>query len=115
METSAGKSIFANNLRYYMCVKGVTNTQLCTDLDFKYTTFMDWINGKTYPRMGKVELLANYFGCEKSDLIEEKERKSTEEDGLSEQKKALIQFANMVPEDKVDLVLRVMRTIAEAD
>lgn len=115
MDASAGKSIFANNLRYYMCIKGVSNTQLCADLGFKYTTFMDWINGKTYPRMGKVELLANYFGCEKSDLIEEKDRKSTEDDGLSEQKKALIEFVNMVPEDKAELVLRVMRLIVEAD
>ena len=115
MEASAGKTIFANNLRYYMSIKGVTNTQLCADLGVKYTTFMDWINGKTYPRMGKVELLANYFGCEKSDLIEEKERKSTEEEGLSEQKKALIEFVNMVPEDKAELVLRLMRLIVEAD
>jgi transcriptional regulator with XRE-family HTH domain len=52
--------------------KGVTNQQLCDALGFKYTTFMDWIKGVTYPRIGKVEAMANYFGVLKSDLIEEK-------------------------------------------
>ena len=37
-----------------------------------YYTFTDWVKGKKYPRMDKVELLANYFGILKSDLIEEK-------------------------------------------
>ena len=61
-------------------MKGVTNQQLCDALDFKYTTFMDWIKGVTYPRIGKVEAMANYFGCEKSDLIEEKMTPEIEKD-----------------------------------
>lgn len=35
-------------------------------------TFSDWINAKTYPRIDKIELMANYFGIEKSDLVEDK-------------------------------------------
>ena len=35
-------------------------------------TFSDWINAKTYPRIDKIELLANYFGVLKSDLVEDK-------------------------------------------
>ena len=72
MSDSRNKEIMARNIKRYMDMKGVTNQQLCDALDFKYTTFMDWIKGVTYPRIGKVEAMANYFGCEKSDLIEEK-------------------------------------------
>lgn len=72
MNDNRNKEIMAKNIRRYMDMKGVTNQQLCDALDFKYTTFMDWIKGVTYPRIGKVEAMANYFGCEKSDLIEEK-------------------------------------------
>lgn len=50
--------------------KGIDRNQLCSDLDLKYTTVRDWIKGITYPRIGKIELLANYFGINKSDLIE---------------------------------------------
>lgn len=115
MNTEENKQIMARNIKYYMDRKGVTNQQLCEDLGFKYTTFMDWIKGVTYPRIGKVEAMANYFGCEKSDLIEDKRKKPDIDDGLSENKRALIEFAKSVPEDKAAMILRVIRTIAEGD
>ncbi|WP_449461329.1 S24 family peptidase, partial [Streptococcus suis] len=59
--------------------KGVDRNQLCSDLDLKYTTVRDWIKGITYPRIGKIELLANYFGISKSDLIEEKYSSKTKD------------------------------------
>ncbi|WP_312247890.1 XRE family transcriptional regulator [Streptococcus parasuis] len=68
------KDIFSKNLKYYMDKKGVDRNQLCSDLDLKYTTVRDWIKGITYPRIDKIELLANYFGINKSDLIEEKSK-----------------------------------------
>lgn len=72
MNTDENKKIMAQNIKKYMARKGVNNQQLCDALGFKYTTFMDWIKGVTYPRIGKVEAMAQYFGCEKSDLIEDK-------------------------------------------
>ena len=35
-------------------------------------TVSDWLNEKKYPRIDKIEILANYFKILKSDLIEEK-------------------------------------------
>lgn len=64
---------------------------------------MDWIKGITYPRIGKVEAMANYFGCGKSDLIEEKVEKEPQNevpvalsapqgyDNLTDEQKELIQ------------------------
>lgn len=78
MNTEESKQIMARNIKRYMDKKGVTNQQLCDALGFKYTTFMDWIKGVTYPRIGKVEAMANYFGILKSDLIEEKTQEHRE-------------------------------------
>lgn len=72
MDSNKSKDIMAKNIKRYMDSKGVTNQKLCDDLGFKYTTFMDWIKGVTYPRIGKIEAMADYFGVQKSDLIEEK-------------------------------------------
>lgn len=66
------KKIFASNLKKYMKLKGKTRREVCGAIGVSYFTFTDWVNGKTYPRMDKVELLARYFGILKSDLIEEK-------------------------------------------
>lgn len=66
------KHIFASNLKKYMKINGKTRRDVCEALGFSYYTFSDWVNGKKYPRMDKVEMLANYFGILKSDLIEDK-------------------------------------------
>lgn len=73
MQAEENKMVMAKNIKMYMERKGVSNQQLCDDLGFKYTTFMDWIKAVTYPRIGKIEAMANYFGIQKSDLIEDKE------------------------------------------
>ena len=109
------KNIFAANLKRQMALHQKTRRQICSDLDFSYYTFSDWVNGKKYPRMDKVEMLADYFGILKSDLIEDKKEKPTEYDGLSEKKKALIDFAKSVPEDKAEMILKVIQSIVEAD
>lgn len=66
------KNIFADNLKRYMEQSGKSRKDVCDALGFSYYTFTDWVNGKKYPRMDKVEKLANYFGILKSDLIEDK-------------------------------------------
>jgi transcriptional regulator with XRE-family HTH domain len=72
VNTMENKSIFAKNLKRYMEINGKTRRDICQALDLSYYTVSDWCNAKKYPRMDKVELLANYFGIQKSDLIEEK-------------------------------------------
>ena len=44
-----------------------------------------------------------------------KKEQPTEFDGLSEKRKALMQFAMEVPEDKAEMILQVMRTILKND
>lgn len=72
------KDIMAKNIRYYMHLHGKDRNEICKDLNIKYTTFTDWINAKTYPRIDKIEIMANYFGISKSDLVEEKTKKDVE-------------------------------------
>ena len=61
----------AKNIRYYMNKHSVSQTELCNTLGFKMPTFSDWVNAKTYPRIDKIELMANYFGISKADLVED--------------------------------------------
>lgn len=72
MSDLGNKQIFSKNLRNIMDERQVTRRQMCSELGFVYSTFSDWYNGKKYPRIDKVEMMANYFGIKKSDLIEER-------------------------------------------
>lgn len=66
------REIMACNIRYFMERKNVNSMEVCRALDFKQNTFSDWINAKTYPRIDKIEKMANYFGISKADLVEER-------------------------------------------
>lgn len=66
------KEVFAKNLRYYMESRGKTQKELAEIVGVSAPTVNDWIKGKKYPRIDKIEMLANYFNILKSDLIEEK-------------------------------------------
>lgn len=116
MEELSIREIFPKKLLYYMREYGKSRNDLVRDLGFKYSTIRDWEKGITIPRMDKVEMLANYFGCSNADLLEPQKEKSTaDDDGLSENIRLLIEFAKSVPEDKAAMILQVMKTIAEAD
>lgn len=62
-----------------------------------------------------LEPIANALDTTPQYLMGWEEEKPTENDGLSEKKKALIDFAQSVPEDKAEMILRVMKSIVEAD
>ena len=66
------KEVFSKNLRHYMERKGISQKELATIVGVSAPTINEWVNAKKYPRIDKIEILSNYFGCLKSDLIEEK-------------------------------------------
>ena len=92
------RTILARNLQKYMDEKGKSRNDICHDLRFKYSTFSDWCNGVKYPRIDKIEILANYFCIEISDLIEEKQPSDFE--GLLEKNQRLIDWFRSLPEEK---------------
>lgn len=64
--------VMAENIQYYLDKKGINSVKLAEDLGINYTTIRNWIQGRSYPRIDKIEMMANYFGIEKSDLVERK-------------------------------------------
>lgn len=77
MSALGNKKVFSENLRRYMALYEKNRNDICNDLGFAYTTFTSWETGVNYPRIDKIEMLANYFGIEKSDLIENKSQEQT--------------------------------------
>lgn len=60
---------FAQNLKNIMQKRNKTQSDLVKDLSFRQATVSDWLNGKKYPRMDKVEKLANYLGVSINELL----------------------------------------------
>ncbi len=68
------KEIFSKNLKYYMNKANITQKEMADLIGVATSTFNDWMKAKKYPRIDKIELMAHYFGIQKSDLIEDKSK-----------------------------------------
>ena len=66
------KEVFSKNLQYFMNLKGISQKELAEIIGVSAPTLNEWLKCKKYPRIDKIEKLANHFNCLKSDLIEEK-------------------------------------------
>lgn len=76
MTNIGNREIFAKNLAYYVERSGKTQKEISEIVGVSKSTFNDWMKAKKYPRIDKIEMMADFFKILKSDLIEEK----TEED-----------------------------------
>ncbi len=71
------RNVFVRKLNYYMALNGKKQIDLINDLGLSSATVSSWCTGAKLPRMDKIQMLANYLGIEKSDLIEEKSRQKS--------------------------------------
>ena len=98
--------------------KGIKGAKMCNDTGISKGLLTDLKMGRrTGVSAVTAQKIASYFGVSVGYLLgeEEKEEKPVQEDELSENIKILVDFVKSVPEDKAELVLKVMKSIVEAD
>lgn len=81
--TIGNKEVFAKNLKKFIAMSGKDRKEVAAALDIPYSTLTDWANARKYPRIDRIEKLAEYFGISKSDLIEDFEQKEKDNDALA--------------------------------
>lgn len=119
------KKIFVKNLNYYMTINNKKQADLVTELGLKTSTVSDWVNGKKYPRVDKMQLLADYFGILKSDLTEEHETsKLTDDIELQEyleelknrsEMRMLFSLAKGATKEDVEKAVKIIEALKEDD
>lgn len=110
MSNIGNKETMARNLRYYVEKSGKTQKEISEMVGVAPSTFNDWMKGKKYPRIDKIEILADYFGVLKSNLIEEQT-----EEGLKtkENNDAMVDIVIRMRTDND--FLEVMKSISKLD
>lgn len=108
------KEVFAENLRYYIELNQKQQIDVAKDLGINPTTLSMWCTGKSFPRSGKLQALADYFKIGKSDLIDPRINKSVDEEfssvvlniGMNDErfKKIIIEYSRL-PVSKKRIVM----------
>ena len=109
MSSLGNKKIMAANIQRLMDEQGKDRNDVCRDLGFRYTTFTDWVKGNTYPRIDKIEQMANYFHITKADLIEEPAPSTAQDMLLSEDEKTLVRGYRAASSDRREDMLDLAR------
>ena len=120
------KEIMANNIKYYLKLYNKTPSDICKLLGFPAANFSDWINAKSNPRIDKIELMANYFGISKSDLVELKtdDNKYYESDETREiaqeifekpELRSLFDVAKDIPPERLKAHIEFMKSLKESE
>ncbi len=113
MSNIGNKEIFAKNLAYYLERSGRDQKEVAEVVGVAPSTFNEWMRAKKYPRIDKIEMLANYFGILKSDLIEKvsEEGYSPNEPILTEGEKKVLELFRRIPEERQGYALEVLETL----
>ena len=111
MSNIGNKEVFARNLAKYLHRSGKSQREMAEIVGVSSSTFNEWMKAKKYPRIDKIELMANYFGINKSDLIEDEDNKknSPNELALTEGEMVMLELFRQIPEDQQQVVLAMIR------
>lgn len=72
MSNIGNKETMGKNISYYLEKTGESQKELAEIVGVAPSTFNDWVKAKKYPRIDKIEIMANHWRILKSDLIEER-------------------------------------------
>ena len=98
--------------------RGIKGGKMCTDIGMSKGILTDLKMGRQSGiSAANAQKIASYFGVSVGYLLGEQDKKEqpTEYDGLSEKRKMLMDFVMSVPDEKAEMLLRVMKSIVEAD
>ena len=101
------KNIFSENLRELLKANHKKQSDIVNDLHIPASTVSDWVTGKKYPRVDKMQALADYFGVKKSDLQEKKEASSKKENAYEKEILEVFRTVSPAKQKKVIAQLRL--------
>ncbi len=90
---------------------GISPSKAASLIGFNRSSVSMWKAQGYTPRREILIKIANYFNVSVDYLLgeEDKEKKTTENDGLSEAEKELLNLFNLVPEESQQMVLDMIR------
>jgi transcriptional regulator with XRE-family HTH domain len=98
--------------------RGIKGGKMCTDIGMSKGILTDLKMGRqTGISAANAQKIASYFGVTVGYLLGEEDKKEkpiVQDDGLSENQRKLIEFVKTVPDDKAEMILKVIQSIVEA-
>lgn len=83
MEYKSARKILSENLEQLMKQNNITQIELSEAIGVSQSTISNWVKEIKYPRIGKIEELAEYFNVPKSRITERQDVIKEEQDTIA--------------------------------
>ena len=94
--------------------KRMTQEELGKAIGVQKSAIAKYENGRVVNiKRSTLKKISDVLGIPPIDLIYEDKENPTAMDGMSENRKKLMQFCETVPDDKAEMILRVMKSILQ--
>lgn len=99
------KKIMGLNIMRYLDREGIDRREFAKIIGVPYSTLTNWINGVTYPRIDKIQRMADFFGIEKADLVEDERLRKT---ALTPQEVDIVSAFRDADEKTQEIILKIL-------
>lgn len=93
------KAVFADNLSFFLGARNVIQKDLACAVGVSAGTVSDWISGRCFPQLDKIQLIADFLQIEVSDLMEER----------TDRARKHLPSSQYYSKEDIDLFLRITR------
>ena len=108
------RELFQRNLRRLLDLTGKTQKEVALAIGATTGNFSDWLKGRTFPRIEKLQALADYFGIQVSELIEDVNVRA---ESVSDQDQKVLDLFHKIPKEKraeaIALCESVLKTLSK--
>ena len=102
--------IISKNLKRLAFERQKAQVDIARDLNLNKATLSSWMNGTRIPKLSSIDMLCDYFGCTRSDIMEDHEhpRKTI---SVSDEQAELVQLALKARPENVHLALEILKRL----
>jgi transcriptional regulator with XRE-family HTH domain len=104
------KDVFSANLVYYIEKSHLTQKEVAKKIGVTESSITDWVTKRHYPRLDKIQLLAEAFGIKMTDLVEplDLSKKS-----ISDQEQLILDLFHKVPDEKKEFLIKMIQAASD--
>lgn len=109
-DNSINQEVFTRNFKRYLAHSGKKQVDVAKYVGVSTGTISDWKKGRSYPRMDKVQSLAECFGIRKSDLVEDV---NIVKESVSNKEQQVLDLFHKIPDGNKELAIKMLQTLIE--
>ena len=100
------KEIFIRNLKRQLEISGKKKIEVASAIGVSTGNFADWLAGRSYPRMDKIQRLAEFFDIQMADLVDDV---NVPKETVSDKEQLVLDLFHKIPDDRKEFFIKMLQ------